>query len=364
MKKFYIVPVIFLTSYIMLSQNMYNLSGWIPGSGNITDFNKYGPNSSNAREFGYNNINDNVVLWNAIPNQNNNLDGGFEGSYKNIDPTKTYRFSIWLKKTNSNDGKLFFGCHSYSNDAYRTERLNGDQINHPYFWQGDLPELDHWYLFIGYVHPNNYNGSNIGLILDGETGNLVQSISIQDFKFATSATNLRIRVFQNATNNAQDLALIYFPRLEQVDGSELPFVDLLNVNIGSKLVLNYDTEGNQNQRVYCYGQGCVIPVPESFSEEDIETVLKEGIDKESTISDNDFTIFPNPTSSILNISLSDNLKTKDKIKIYNPNGQKVLEFVIKGQSISTDLSELSSGLYLIHVYLENGSFITKKIFKN
>lgn len=346
------------------SQNLYNLSGWTPGTGNITDFTRYGPNSSNLRDYGDNNINNNVVLWHAIPNSSNNQDGGIQGSYKNIDPSKTYRFSIWFKKTNSNDGKLYFGCHSYSNGSYRTQKLNGDQINHPYFWQGDLPELNHWYLFIGYIHPNNYTGPQKGLILDGETGSVVTYMSIQDFKFAPSATNLRIRAFQNGTNNINDRAYLYFPTLQQINGNELEFVDLLNVNIGSKLVINYDAEGNQNQRFYCNGF-CTIPNPESFSDDDI--VIKSKATKNNNDNDylisNDINIYPNPTSGILNIAFSKKNEITGMIEIFNINGQKVYGFQVTNQNPTFDISSLSSGTYIMHFHLNDGSSVNKKIIK-
>lgn len=347
------------------SQNMYNISGWTPGTGNIIDFTKYGPNSSNVRGYGDNHVNNNVVLWEAIANTNNNQDGGIQGSYKTIDPTKTYRFSIWLKKTNSNDGKLFFGCHSYSNGAYRTEKLNGDQINHPYFWLGDLPELNHWYLFIGYVHPSNYSGPHLGLILDGETGNEVTDMSIQDFKFGSSATNLRIRAFQNGTNNVQDRAFIYYPRLEQINGFETSFVDLLDVNNGSKLVINYDSEGNQNQRFYCWSNTCPVPEPESLTDENIVVLKKssENLDKIEDFDVSNISIYPNPTENILNIELDKEQNIIGDIIIYNLNGQKVFEFSTTKQNMTTDISSLSNGTYLLHFHLEDGSSVNKKIIK-
>ena len=73
-------------------------------------------------------------------------------------------------------------------------------------------------------------------------------------------------------------------------------------------------------------------------------------------SNNEFTIYPNPTSNILNI------KTKHDIKnvvIYNVQGQQVLV----GKNKSVNVSNLALGIYLLKVETTNGSFTTKRFIK-
>lgn len=71
---------------------------------------------------------------------------------------------------------------------------------------------------------------------------------------------------------------------------------------------------------------------------------------------NEVTIYPNPTSSVLNIKMDSNLK---RATIYSILGKKVLETTSK--NINT--SKLNSGLYLIKIASENGSVATKKFMK-
>ncbi|WP_397363604.1 T9SS type A sorting domain-containing protein [Olleya sp. R77988] len=74
-------------------------------------------------------------------------------------------------------------------------------------------------------------------------------------------------------------------------------------------------------------------------------------------SNNEFTIYPNPTSSILNIKIQDDIKN---IEIYNVQGQQVLV----GKNKSVDVSNLALGIYLLKVETTKGNFITKRFIKH
>ena len=67
-------------------------------------------------------------------------------------------------------------------------------------------------------------------------------------------------------------------------------------------------------------------------------------------------VFPNPTTSFLNIKMESNLK---RAVIYSLSGAKVIETT--SQIIST--GNLKNGLYLIKIEAENGKFFTKKFMK-
>jgi hypothetical protein len=66
-------------------------------------------------------------------------------------------------------------------------------------------------------------------------------------------------------------------------------------------------------------------------------------------------VFPNPTSDIINITLSENLNDKAEISIYNQRGQNVYNKVKQFDSqISIDMSAVSDGIYFCKV--KSGSF--------
>jgi len=71
---------------------------------------------------------------------------------------------------------------------------------------------------------------------------------------------------------------------------------------------------------------------------------------------NEFTVYPNPTSGILNINLDEEI---EKIDIYSLLGRKV-ETSINTQM---DISNLANGIYLLSIETKNGKIGTKRIVK-
>ena len=100
------------------------------------------------------------VIWRAINSgDDNNADGGFEGPPVEIDPTKAYRFSLFINQKNSTNGTSYFGTGGRnaagSSLALEKNDGTGDYDINPYFFHGDLPALDKWHLLIGYIVPHN-----------------------------------------------------------------------------------------------------------------------------------------------------------------------------------------------------------------
>ncbi len=88
------------------------------------------------------------------------------------------------------------------------------------------------------------------------------------------------------------------------------------------------------------------------------TVCATGI-KESE-KENMISVYPMPTSNILNISINKNGLKKLNIEIINSIGQTVLKTEFKNQ---IDVSELTSGFYTLLLKDNSGSMITKKFVK-
>jgi len=350
------------------AQNMYTLSGWNVGTGSITDFGQYGATSANARELGINHVGQEEVLWKATPNPSSNAEGGIYGAYKTIDKTKTYRLSVWVKKTNSNDGTTYFGCYSKVGSVHQTLNLSGSLNSNPYFWSGDLPKLNHWYLLTAYVHKYNYSGPILGKIYDGVTGEVVATM-LREFKFTSSATNLMLRSFLYNDPNLQDRQYLYDPHLEVINGTESTINQLLMINPNSKLLFVYDNSGNQKQRFYCATASCSVPNPpagRAASEEAI--AIKESALIEDNISEvkEELSLYPNPTKGLvlLKFSSSSDTSLSDVVNVYNNLG--ILVKTIPSGSkneLEIDLTDLSTGMYLVHTHLSNGKSITKQIIK-
>jgi len=204
------------------AQNLVNLSGWVAGSGSVSGFQGTGLPSENERIWSIGPHGNQVVLWRCKPSGDRNGDGGFDAAGFNIDHQKMYRLSVWLKKNNSHDGNSYLGC-GYVN------HLSGQPNSNAYFWMGDLPELDKWYLVVGYIHASNDPSTeSFGGIYDGVTGQKITAIT--DFKFRSDNPTVMIRSFLYDDPNTNDCQYIYGPRIEEVNGNEPTIASLLNFN--------------------------------------------------------------------------------------------------------------------------------------
>ena len=152
-------------------------------------------------------------------------DGGWNSDGILINHTNMYRFSIWLRKTNSTQGTSYFGCTNVLN-------LNGISNDNPYFWYGQLPELNKWYLLVGYVHGSGDASTvNYGGVYDGISGAKVADMT--DFKFATISTSTNHRAYLYYDPNINDEQFFYAPRIEVVNGNEPTISALLGLQNGS-----------------------------------------------------------------------------------------------------------------------------------
>lgn len=354
-----------------LNTNMIDTSTWTVGTGSVSGFSQYGTTSENSRVLGKDHVGNDVVLWQASPNSDGGTSGGFASSYININHTKDYRLSVWIKKTNSNDGHSFFKLTSYVGGAHHTLRLNGAIQSWPQFWFGDLPQLNRWYLLVGYIHNSGYASSvNHGKIYDGVTGEVVQSIT--DYKFKSTATKLQHRAFLYADNNTQDRQYMYAPRMEELNGTEWTIDELLSINPDSKLLFAYDNAGNQTQRYYCpVSNNCQVPPPPTSAppknEAPVVATKEEVKEEPDDLLTKEITLFPNPTRGVVSIQLNSNseLSLIHTINIYNSAGMLVRIVPSENKAKKdVDLSGLPSGTYLVHVHLSDGTSVTKQIIKN
>ncbi|TKC12044.1 hypothetical protein FA048_00040 [Pedobacter polaris] len=215
----------FVFSFFNLSvsnaQNLIDMQAWQVGQGSVGGFSANGQSSENIREWGIGPNGKLAILWKGQPEGFAHDDGGFTHTFFNINHANMYRYAIWLKKTNSNDGVSYFGTDNVSN-------LNGQSQDNPYFWSGDLPELNKWYLLVAYVHGSgDASTTHYGGIYDGVTGTRVADVT--DFKFATSTTTTTIRSYLFYDANVNDKQFFYAPRVDVVNGSEPSIESLLNI---------------------------------------------------------------------------------------------------------------------------------------
>lgn len=209
--------------------NLLDTSTWTAGTGSAPGFEKYGLTAKNVREMGIGPHGTSILYWKCLPDAADTNDGGWNSDYQTMDHTKTYRFTVWMKKTNSQDGKTYFGFKAKdASDNYATLKLNGDANTNPYFQEssvGPLPQLDQWFLFVAYVHGSGYTSTTpIGGIYD-VNGNKVDGL--YDYKFSTLATTMRHRVYL-IDPNPLDKQYYYDPTIYEVNGQEPSLQELIS----------------------------------------------------------------------------------------------------------------------------------------
>lgn len=341
------------------AQNLLNTSSWTVGTGSVSGFSQNGVTAENSRELGKNHIGKQVVLWKASPESVSGPDGGWNSSLHTINHTVTHRFSVWIKKTNSNSGTTYFGCWSTNNIL----TLSGVVNNNPYFWAGDLPKLNRWYLIVGFVHKSNHAGTtNIGGIYDGTTGEKVTTIT--DFKFKSGTPSVSHRSYLYYDTNTLNRQYFYAPRIDPINGNEPSIDKLLKINTNAKLTVSYDGSGNQVQNFYCGDANHCSPPSARIQSSNTEIDTTERNDTNIDL-DNHFRLFPNPTKNYITLSIGKDLKKDIRtIRLYNINSVLVKEIKNSKDLSQIDLSTVAVGVYFLHVHMKKGKSITKKIIKH
>lgn len=199
------------------------------------------------------------------------------------------------------NGELYFRCksnnHSSSDKDYLAKLTGGTQIN------GVTATTSGYY---------NYSV------------NMIQPISNSDFLYMGNYYNHAIYRYNNGANT-----------IANTDFTSV-FDNLLSTPIGTFAIGTNATYGYELWKWDNAASGI-----------------------ETTTSEIDISVYPNPTDNILKI---DSKAIIAKIEILDSNG--LLVKVVKGQATTIDVSNLSEGYYLIKFVTDDNRSIVKKIIKN
>lgn len=162
------------------------------------------------------------LLWECLPNGNSSSDGGWRTDYFTIDNTKSYRYTVWVKKNKvggTAQGRTYHGTKN-------TDNLDGTPNNNPYFLNPLLPEANKWYLMVGIIHPHTYRGSDTGVSgLYEANGNKVTDG--REFRWRESSTTTQLRNFLYYCPDASVRQYFWSPLFQEMDGGEIPLDDVI-----------------------------------------------------------------------------------------------------------------------------------------
>ncbi|TVZ52275.1 MopE-related protein [Dokdonia sp. Hel_I_53] len=222
-------------------------SDWVEGPGGTPFFNANGAVSENSRIYGTGPSGDLELLWKCDDDTAKNADGGWNTDYFPIDRTRKYRYTTWVKRTGSLDGTTYHGTKSVSN-------LSGVAQSNPYFWYGDPPELNKWYLMVGIIHPYTYSGGNSGesglYDLDGNklsNGN--------DFKWNSNSATSSMRSYLFYSEDPASKQYFSRPTFEQINDANAGLSSAFQTNSSSRDIVThiaYDGLGRQSKKFLPY----------------------------------------------------------------------------------------------------------------
>jgi hypothetical protein len=236
-----------VTYYLAQAELLPFDQGYISGVNGrrVTDYPTTSVSSTISDSIGWdtNPWNEQELIWDMKNHEVSAItwNGGFNGPLTRIDPTKTYRCSIWLnRKVAGSNGTFYFGTNgvnSLGQNVGVCGPADGSANTNPYFiaFNGNHPfisnRIGQWVLVVGHIHPA---GSPIGSVhpnsgLYVRSGNGLTYAPISgDFIWRADNTmsNLRSYLFYCSDRSVRQQFLR--PRIDVVDGNEPSIEDLLN----------------------------------------------------------------------------------------------------------------------------------------
>jgi glycosidase len=168
-----------------------------------------------------------------------------------------------------------------------------------------------------------------------------------------------------------DLSGLYKSIIADNDDLKMVVIGNFDVTDGSKAITFPTNEWYYNYLGIDSIQGNVFPKQITLKEGEYKVYLNKKIYNPGFIlssnplnrSDLDFTVFPNPTSDVLNIVMSENNLGSIKIAIQNLSGIviKQVEITDIGPVLSLPVNEIPGGVYVLKVSLDNRVGISKVI---
>jgi hypothetical protein len=227
--------------------NLVNSSTWVLGSsGNQTGFFQNPTSSGGLNYIEPSTTPDGTrsIVWVARSGnaEGTNAEGGWDGVPVNIDHTKMYRFSVWIKNLGTVTGNYYLGV---GGSTVRT--ITGGVDGNPYFMSQNKTALEYdvWYLVVGFVFPSGYSGAQYNLSGTYRSTDGVKVYSGTDYRWVVGQTTSFLRTYQYYTTVANCYQLFWNPRLEMLDGTEPSIAELLSM--GSISGRNKVTESNNDR---------------------------------------------------------------------------------------------------------------------
>ena len=207
-------------------RNLLNYRTWSVGTvGPQPGFDVNGDANENSIVLDYDPFGAKTAIWQATPKVIGDADGGWNTTRFPIDPTKTYRVSVWIRRKVIGAGTAYHGVCWYGNDQV-LELSNAASIN-PYFEIGPVSTTE-WRLYVGHI----WKWSKSDTAVHPDTGIYTRKGKVEggtDYKWWQNATTGACRSFLFYCGDPTTVQQFCYPRFEVVseDGTEPSIAQLL-----------------------------------------------------------------------------------------------------------------------------------------
>lgn len=203
--------------------------------------------SENSVVLGSNPFGAKSLLWKCTPDNvtpQGVYQGGAAGGYRppkcSLDNIHTYRCTVFVYREKASKGYIYLGAIGVNN-------LSGGTNDNYHFVNGGYGAGE-WYLLVGHIHPSKADNT-WQMATSGRydmSGRKIDSGT--DYKLKNPTEPVTLRNEHHYTDNPEDVAYFYNPRLEVCDGNEPSIEQLLQVNVKDvenkvdTMKTTYDTE--------------------------------------------------------------------------------------------------------------------------
>jgi predicted outer membrane repeat protein len=278
-----------------------------------------------------------TVLLNTFKN-NKAFDGGAISSKQKVKNIDIFNNLFVENSAGNRGGGVFFRRgFSFINNTFSannailnggalfavTTHINSNGIKNNIFW-ADVPNETNLMLSAGHTYP------------------LFSYCDINDPLLWGSSTNI--------TTNPQFVSTTDF-RLQSTSpciNAGVPFFT------PTSYLINWTTDLDLSKRV----QSAIVDMG-AYERKKKKTYNMLSIENHKI--ENEFTIYPNPTNSVVNIDFSEMNDSPSTLNIYDSQGKRIINISdIQDQLLSIDMSDYDKGIYFI-VVENNNKIITKKL---
>ncbi len=222
----------------MFTPNLLNYDSWTSaiGATSATGFNINGAVAETTMVLKENPWGQIDAVWASLQNDaTSDADGGWNTNHINIDNTRTYRFTVWIKRENAGTGSGtgYYGLYSYNSIGSNVgvlPRTGGTANTNPYFWAAGYTNIarmnTEWILAVAHVHPFGYSGA-----LHPDTGfygiDGTKIVAMLDYQWNSTSARAAHRTYLYYSTKTDERMYWYRPRLDVVDANMVPLSTLI-----------------------------------------------------------------------------------------------------------------------------------------